>query len=115
MSHLLPFYAYRQFAYCQLAFCNFTTASEQPKTPAAAYFEMHIQKMKTSEIRIDSIIIGNILQIFPLHLLSYDEKKTASSHEAFRLLCKKKSERSGYIIHAIFTRRPVSIVLTNRF
>ena len=75
MSHLLPFYAYRQFAYCQLAFCNFTTASEQPKTPAAAYFEMHIQKMKTSEIRIDSIIIDNILQIFPLHLLSYDEKK----------------------------------------
>ena len=74
MSHLLAFYAYRQFAYCQLAFCNFTTASEQPKTPAAAYFEMHIQKMKTSEIRIDSIIIGNILQIFPLHLLSYDEQ-----------------------------------------
>ena len=74
MSHLLAFYAYRQFAYCQLAFCNFTTASEQPKTPAAAYFEMHIQKMKTSEIRIDSIIIDNILQIFPLHLLSYDKK-----------------------------------------
>ena len=74
MSHLLAFYAYRQFAYCQLAFCNFTTASEQPKTPAAAYFEMHIQKMKTSKIRIDGIIIDNISQIFPLHLLSYDKK-----------------------------------------
>ena len=93
MSHLLAFYAYRQFAYCQLAFCNFTTASEQPKTPAAAYFEMHIQKMKTSEIRIDSIIIGNILQIFPLHLLSYDEKKLHQVMKPFAFYAKKKCEK----------------------
>ena len=114
MSHLLAFYAYRQFAYCQLAFCNFTTASEQPKTPAAAYFEMHIQKMKTSEIRIDSIIIDNILQIFPLHLLSYDEKKLHQVMKPFAFYAKKKVREVG-TLYTLFLLAGPSIVLTNRF